>query len=84
MLRLLNPLLLCVLLCLVRIARGPTPADRSVAVDILGVVVAGICGIFSWFTGREYYIDIGAAWVLQSFIGALALSKHMEGKRLDD
>jgi len=32
-------LLLCCSLCLYRIGRGPTPPDRAVGIDILGIVL---------------------------------------------
>ncbi|MFH1776981.1 MAG: cation:proton antiporter [Candidatus Omnitrophota bacterium] len=72
------------LLCVYRIFRGPTAADRIVAVDILGVMVVGFCAILSISTGRSWYIDIGIAWALQSFISILAFSKYLEGKDFDE
>lgn len=84
LMRFINPLVFCILLCLHRIIRGPTPADRSVAVDILGLVVVGCCGIFALFSRIDFFIDIGIAWALQSFIGNMALAKYLEGRKLDD
>ncbi len=77
-------LLLSCLLCLYRIARGPTAADRAVTIDMLGVLIIGFCAVFSISTGRGWYIDIAIAWALQSFIATLALAKFLEGKSLDD
>ncbi|MCM8792967.1 MAG: cation:proton antiporter [Candidatus Omnitrophica bacterium] len=77
-------LLLCSVFCLYRILRGPTPADRVVAIDILGILIVGFCAILSHPTGREWYIDIGIAWALQSFIGTIALAKYLEGRGFDE
>ena len=77
-------LLLSFALCLYRILRGPTAADRIVAIDILGILVVGFCALLCIPTGRSWYIDIGIAWALQSFIGTLALSKYLEGRDLDE
>ena len=77
-------LLLCCALCLYRIARGPTPADRAVTIDIMGVLIVGFCAILGIPTGRSWYMDIGIAWALQSFIGTLALAKYLEGKKFDE
>ena len=77
-------LLLASGLCLIRIILGPTAADRAVAIDILGIVVVGFCAILSIPTGRSWYIDIGIAWALQSFIATIALAKYLEGKNLDE
>jgi multicomponent Na+:H+ antiporter subunit F len=76
-------LLLCCVLCMYRIARGPTPADRAVTIDIMGVLIVGFCAILGIPTGRSWYMDIGIAWALQSFIGTLALAKYLEGKKFD-
>lgn len=84
LLRLLNPLILCIILCLYRIAKGPTPADRAVGVDILGILVVGCCGLLSLVTKKDFFIDIAVAWALQSFIGTIALAKYLEGRHLDD
>lgn len=77
-------LLLSSSFCLYRIFRGPTAPDRAVAIDILGILILGFCAILSIPTGRSWYIDIGIAWALQSFIATLALTKYLEGRGFDD
>ncbi len=77
-------LLLAGALCFVRIIKGPTAADRIVAIDILGILIVGLTAILGIPTGRSWYIDIGIAWALQSFIGSLALAKYLERKDFDE
>jgi len=77
-------LLLSCFLCLYRILRGPTAPDRIVAIDILGILIVGFCALLCIPTGRSWYIDIGIAWALQSFIGTIALSKYLEGRDFDE
>jgi len=77
-------LLLCAFLCLFRVLGGPTAADRLVSIDILGILIVGFCAILSLTTGRPWYLDIGIAWALQSFIGVLALTKYLEGRSFDE
>jgi multicomponent Na+:H+ antiporter subunit F len=77
-------LMLCFAMCLIRLLRGPTPADRAVAVDTLGILIVGFCAILSIPTGRDWYINIAIAWALQSFICALALAKYLEGRGFDE
>jgi multicomponent Na+:H+ antiporter subunit F len=81
--RALYVLVLASFLCLYRVARGPTSADRIVAVDLLGVMIIGLCAVLTITTQRSWYLDIGLAWALQSFITVLALSKFLEGKNFD-
>jgi multicomponent Na+:H+ antiporter subunit F len=77
-------LFLCSCFCLWRIFKGPTSSDRAAALDIFGILIVGFCAVLGIPTGRDWYIDIGIAWALQSFIFVLALAKHLEGKRLDE
>jgi multicomponent Na+:H+ antiporter subunit F len=77
-------LLFSCVLCLYRILRGPTAADRAVTLDMLGVLIVGFCSITGISTGRSWYVDIAIAWALQSFIATLAIAKFLEGKSFDD
>lgn len=77
-------LLLVCFLVLIRLCLGPTSADRAAALDILGILVIGFCGIIALASGRDLYMDIALAWALQAFIGTLAFAKYLEGKSLDD
>jgi len=77
-------LLLCCFLCLYRIFKGETAADRAVAVDILGIVVVGFCSLLALNIHSGLFMDIAIAWTLQSFIAVLALAKYLEGKHFDE
>ena len=77
-------LFICCFLCLYRIGRGPSASDRTVAIDILGIVIVGFCAILGMVTGKDYYLNIGLAWALLSFIGTIALAKFLEGKSFDE
>jgi len=77
-------LMLCFAICLIRVMLGPTAADRAVAIDTLGILIVGFCAILSIPTGRDWYLDIAMAWALQSFIGALAIAKYLEGRGFDE
>lgn len=75
---------ICCFLCLYRIGRGPTVPDRTVAIDILGIVVVGFCAIMALVTKKDFYLNIALAWALLSFIGTIALAKFLEGRNFDD
>ena len=81
---LIGILLICCFLCLYRIGRGPTAPDRTVAIDILGIVIVGFCAILSILTKKDFYMNIAIAWALLSFIGTIALAKYLEGKGFDE
>jgi multicomponent Na+:H+ antiporter subunit F len=77
-------LLVCCFLCLYRIGRGPSAPDRTVAIDILGIVIVGFCAILSLDTGKDFYLNVAMAWALLSFIGTIALAKFLEGRSFDE
>ena len=80
----LGALLLCCFLCLYRLYHGPTAPDRTVAVDTLGTLMVGFCALYALHTGSVFYLNIGIAWALLSFVGTIALAKYLEGKAFDD
>jgi len=69
---------------LYRIGRGPSAPDRTVAIDILGIVVVGFCALLSLETGKDFYLVIALAWAFLSWIGTIALSKFLEGRGFDE
>lgn len=71
-------------MCSYRIWRGPTIADRMVAIDILGILVVGICALLAVTTKRDFLIDIALAWIFLSFIGTIALAKYLSGRKFDE
>lgn len=77
-------LCVCCSLCLYRIARGPSAPDRTVAIDILGIVVVCFCALLGLETGKDFYLNIALAWALLSFIGTIALAKFLEGRSFDE
>ena len=77
-------LLACAAMCLYRIGRGPSAPDRAVAIDILGILMVCFAAVLGLRTGKDYYLNVGIAWAILSFIGAIALAKHLEGKGFDE
>ncbi len=81
---LLIALLAAAFMCLYRIGRGPSAPDRAVAIDILGTLIVAFTALLGFYTGQSWYLTIALAWSLLAFIGAIALSKYLEGRAYDD
>jgi len=77
-------LVFCCFLCLYRLYRGPTAPDRTVAVDIMGVLVVGFCALLALTSAQGFLMDLAIAWTLQSYVAVLALAKYLEGKRFNE
>ncbi|MBN2104927.1 multiple resistance and pH regulation protein F [bacterium] len=82
--KLINVSLFCTLFVLFRVLFGPSPADRIVAVDILGILIIGLLALLGLHYKTDFYMDIALIWALLSFIASLAFSKILEGRSLDD
>lgn len=65
---------------LVRLASGPTLADRIVSLD--GLLTLIVTGIASWgaFTGRGTYLTVGVVVSLVAFLGTSAFARFIEGR----
>ncbi len=82
--KLVNVILFSALFVLYRVIVGPSPADRLVAVDILGVLIIGMLAMLGLHYEQGFFMDIGLIWALLSFIASLAFAKILEGRSLDD
>jgi multicomponent Na+:H+ antiporter subunit F len=82
--KLINVSLFSALFILYRVIRGPSPADRIIAVDILGVLSIGILALLGLHYDQGFFMDIALIWALLSFVASLAFAKILEGRRLDD
>lgn len=84
LIKLINVSLFSALFILYRVVRGPSPADRIIAVDILGVLSIGVLALLGLIYDQGFFLDIALIWALLSFVASLAFAKILEGRRLDD
>jgi multicomponent Na+:H+ antiporter subunit F len=73
----------CMLGCLYRVVRGPTLADRALAVDTMSVLLIAVVLLLSMRTGTKMYMDGALVLSLLSFTGTIALAQFIvrRGKR---
>lgn len=62
----------------VRLARGPTAADRVVALDLMGGVTVGIIAVYAALTGEAQLLRVAMAVALVSFLGTVAVARYLE------
>jgi multicomponent Na+:H+ antiporter subunit F len=63
---------------LVRLARGPSVADRIVALNTISTQCAIAVLFFAAFADRSIYLDV-ALWMASfSYLGALVWSRYLE------
>lgn len=69
---------------LYRLVKGPTVADRVVALDALGVALVSIIGLLSLIIGTEFFLEIILLLSILSFIGTTAFAKFIERGEIFD
>lgn len=84
LIKIMNISLFCALFVLYRVVFGPTPADRIVAVDILGILIIGLLAVIGLYYDKDFFMDIALVWALLSFLASLAFAKTLEGRQLDE
>jgi len=67
-----------VLLAVVRLVRGPSVADRVVALDLLSAVAVGIMAAWSVAADDAVYLDVALLVALLAFLGTVAFAAHAE------
>lgn len=70
-------LLLAMLLTLVRLGRGPTLADRILALDLLTTLAIGFIGVVAIRSGFALYVDIALGVALVGFLSTIALTRYL-------
>ncbi len=78
-LALISMLAVATFLALYRLLRGPTAADRMVALDAITNVTAGLLMIIALLSGRFIYVDVTLVFAILSFIGLIVVARYMEG-----
>lgn len=68
------------LLCLVRLLRGPSLADRIVALDALLVIIVSGIAVDAARTGDGTYLDVLVVAALLGFVGTVNVARFIESR----
>ena len=70
-------LAMAVVLTLVRLFRGPTLANRILALDMLTMLSISLIGVLTLRTGITLQLDIAIALCLLGFVATIALARYV-------
>ncbi|MEM0944848.1 MAG: monovalent cation/H+ antiporter complex subunit F [Pseudomonadota bacterium] len=70
-------ILLAAAIVTIRLIRGPSTADRAVALDMLSVLVIAFAGLRALVTQQYAYLDVAITLALTSFLATVALSRYI-------
>lgn len=65
----------------VRMVRGPSLADRVVALDMITVLMVGFAGVYVVATGRDAFLDVAVVLGLIGFLGTVAFARYAERRK---
>ena len=69
---------LALFLAALRLFRGPTLADRVVALELITSLMVGAIGVISIVGEQPILIDVAITLALVGFLGAVAFARYME------
>lgn len=65
---------------LARLVRGPSIADRVVAVDLIMTIGVALCAAYAWTTDEPVFLDVAIVIALTTFVGTVAFARFLEEK----
>ncbi|MTD31803.1 Na(+)/H(+) antiporter subunit F1 [Planomicrobium sp. YIM 101495] len=69
---------------LFRLVKGPTTADRVVALDALGISLISMIALLSMLYDTGYFLEVILLLSILSFIGTTAFAKFLERGEIFD
>lgn len=70
-------------LALIRLLRGPSLADRVVALDLMSAIAAAAICLYSIHSNRYEFTDAAMVLALILFLGTIAFAYYLEKKGND-
>lgn len=67
---------------MIRLLRGPTLADRVVALDYMAVVGVASLGLYGRAYGEIAYLDVAGALALIGFVSSVAFARYLERRAI--
>jgi len=67
-----------IILCFLRMLRGPTASDRAVAVDTVTTTIVALLVLLGFIFERYVYLDVSLVYSMISFVGLVALARFLE------
>lgn len=68
-----------IILATLRLIKGPSMADRVVALDTFTVISISLIVLIACMSSRIIFLDVGMVYAILSFIGVVAVARHLEG-----
>lgn len=77
-------LTVALVLAFTRLVRGPTLADRVVALDLIAVLSVGFIAMYALDNDQPVFLDAGIVLALVAFLGTVAFARYLERRAHDE
>jgi multicomponent Na+:H+ antiporter subunit F len=67
-----------ILVCFIRLLKGPSASDRAVAVDTITTTVVALLVLLGFVFKRYVYLDVALVYSMLAFVGLVALARYLE------
>ena len=67
-----------IVFCFLRMLKGPTAADRAVALDTVTTVTVALLVVLGYFFERYVYLDVSLVYAVLMFVGSVAIARFLE------
>ena len=72
-------LVICIILAIIRVIKGPTIPDRVVGLDTINTLVVVAMVLCGAAFRESIYIDVAIVYALLSFITTVLIARYLEG-----
>lgn len=69
---------LAFLIAMVRLVRGPSLADRVIALEVIGTTAMCVLGVLAIVSGSTSYFDVTLVIALVTFLGTVAVAAFIQ------
>ncbi|SLN24437.1 Na(+)/H(+) antiporter subunit F [Aquimixticola soesokkakensis] len=73
---------LAVAIAFFRLAKGPSFADRVIALDMMTVAIVAFAAVYAVLTGDSAFIDVVIVLALVGFLSVVALARFAERRQI--
>jgi len=67
-----------IFICMLRAIKGPSAADRLIAVNVIGTKTIVLILIVSFLLHETYFVDVAIVYALISFLSSIVIAKVIE------
>jgi multicomponent Na+:H+ antiporter subunit F len=66
-----------IFICMLRAVKGPSAADRLIAVNVIGTKTIVLILIVSFLLNETYFVDVAIVYALISFLSSILIAKFI-------